>query len=252
MGYGDDIMATGFAKGAKDRGTKIAFGDGQRIIWGPHSDEIFKNNPNVVRPDEPRNQSWTWIEYYKGNRIYNRLIDGKWVWNYKFNAMPGEIFFQDNEKVNIDSGFILIEPYVPRHKSVWPNKDWGFEKYNRVCRRLTDRGHRVIQFANGIKELDGAKIIKTKSFRHAMAIMAHAKLAILPEGGLHHAAAALGKPAVVIFGGFIPPQVTGYDMHTNLTGGVKACGSLTTCLHCREALNNITVEDVFHAAEQYL
>jgi hypothetical protein len=51
-----------------------------------------------------------------------------------------------------------------------------------------------------------------------------AALLISPEGGLHHAAAALGVRAVVIFGGFISPATTGYELHTNLFTGGQACG----------------------------
>jgi hypothetical protein len=36
MGYGDELMATGMARGAAARGKRVAFGDGQRIICGPY------------------------------------------------------------------------------------------------------------------------------------------------------------------------------------------------------------------------
>jgi ADP-heptose:LPS heptosyltransferase len=79
--------------------------------------------------------------------------------------------------------------------------------------------------------------------------LARAKLYIGAEGGLHHAAAALGVPAVVLFGGFIPPLVTGYETHINLTGGAQeACGSLKPCDHCRKAMDAISVEEVAAAA----
>ena len=61
---------------------------------------------------------------------------------------------------------------------------------------------------------------------------------------MHHAAAALGIDAVVLFGGFISPQITGYEYHANLTGGVKACGNLYTCAHCRKAMDSISIDDV--------
>jgi hypothetical protein len=48
----------------------------------------------------------------------------------------------------------------------------------------------------------------------------------------------------VLFGGFIPPQVTGYDLHTNLTGGAEACGHVEPCKHCQRAMANISVDQV--------
>jgi hypothetical protein len=53
---------------------------------------------------------------------------------------------------------------------------------------------------------------------------------------------------VVLFGGFIPPQVTGYPGHVNLTGGAVACGSLQRCSHCQAAMNAISVDEVHAAA----
>jgi ADP-heptose:LPS heptosyltransferase len=51
-----------------------------------------------------------------------------------------------------------------------------------------------------------------------------------PEGGMHHASAAVGVPAVVIFGGYISPKVTGYEGHINLfTGTGLGCGNSQPC-----------------------
>jgi hypothetical protein len=57
---------------------------------------------------------------------------------------------------------------------------------------------------------------------------------------------------VVLFGGFIPPAVTGYNTHTNLTGGAVACGSFLPCDHCRAAMLNIGVDEAEAAALKYL
>lgn len=148
--------------------------------------------------------------------------------------------------------FILIEPNVPWKKSVAPNKDWGLKRYQGVVDRLKAEGYEIVQTNHGRDRLDGVRTISTPTFRHALAALSRARLAILPEGGLHHGAAALGIPAVVLFGGFIPPAVTGYDMHINLTGDVEACGSLRPCKHCREAMDNISVEQVYDAARYQL
>jgi hypothetical protein len=46
--------------------------------------------------------------------------------------------------------------------------------------------------------------------------------------------------------------VTGYDTHTNLTGGAEACGSLAPCNHCKEAMARIHVLTVYEAAQAHL
>lgn len=248
-------MATGLARGAKARGKRIAFGDKRRIIWGPGSPEIFRGNPNIAAPGSERETDIEWIAFYKGCRNYNSQHGNRWKWNYDFKPIPGEVFFDNNEKAFIGSlkpGFILIEPNVPWQKTVAQNKDWGRKRYQAVADALLAEGRDVVQFSHGRDRIKGARIIATPSFRFALAALSRAALAIVPEGGLHHGAATVGIPAVVLFGGFIPPQVTGYDTHINLTGGAVACGSLNLCVHCRQAMAAITVDEVVGAARAVL
>jgi len=258
MGAGDDVMASGMARGAQTRGRRIAFGDRRRILWGPYSEIVFRHNPNVAPPGSEHAPDIEWIEYYKGHRIYNQHSAARWVWNYDFKALPGQLFFSSSELAEgqrFGQGFVLIEPNVPARKSVARNKSWIPGRYQQVAHRLVrDCGRRVLQFEyEGMTDkLSDVMMARTQSLRDAYAILSNAALYIGPEGGLHHAAAALGVPAVVIFGGFIPPQVTGYDFHINLTGGAQACGSLQNCLHCIEAMERITIDDVLHAAELFL
>lgn len=250
MGLGDQLMASGMARGAKARGKRIAFGDGRRVIWDKHSDIIFRDNPNIARPGTERRTDIEWVHYYKGSRIYNRQDGDRWVWNMDFRATPGEIYQTQGEKQDgrrFGAGFVLIEPNVEDWKSSAPNKDWGLEKYQALANKLKGR---LLQFSHGKRRLRGVETITAKDFRDALGIMANARLYIGPEGGLHHGAAAMGTKAVVLFGGFIPPQVTGYETHENLTGGAEACGSLKPCDHCRKAMDNISVEEVLAAVKR--
>ena len=67
---------------------------------------------------------------------------------------------------------------------------------------------------------------------------------MLPEGGLHHAAAALGTPTIVIFGGFISPRQTGYPHQVNLFTGGTPCGMRRRCDHCEQAMRRVAIEEV--------
>lgn len=257
MGLGDQLMATGMARGARDRGKRIAFGDGRRILWDQNSEQIFRGNPNIAAPGSEGAADLEWIRYYKGHRIYNRQAGHRWAWNMEFRPTPGEVFLTVAEKQagkRAGHGFVLIEPHVEAWKSVAPNKDWGAARYQDVADRLIADGHRIVQFgyAKGGSPLRGAEMVHTGSFRDALAVLSNASLYVGPEGGLHHGAAAVGINAVVLFGGFIPPQVTGYPRHANLTGGADACGSLQPCNHCRNALASISVDEVYVAAKERL
>ena len=252
MGFGDNLMATGLARGAAARNKRVAFGDGKKIIWDQHSQHIFHGNPNIALPGEERRKDLEWVPHYKGHRLYNSQASGRWVWNYDFKPTPGEMFFSVPELDDgrrSGKGFVIVEPNVPRWKTAAYNKDWGVHRYQAVANELRQRGIRLLQLIYGNEPiLVGVSQTKTKSFRDAISIMANAVGYLGPEGGLHHAAAAVGIPAVVIFGGFVPPSVTGYKTHINLTGGAEACGSLTKCEHCRAALAAITPEEVVAAS----
>jgi ADP-heptose:LPS heptosyltransferase len=100
------------------------------------------------------------------------------------------------------------------------------------------------------RRLDGVEQAQTDSFRQACALLSKASLFIGTDGGLHHAAAALGKPAVVIWGGYTHPRNLGYDFHVNLqANGVEPCGLTIPCQHCRTAMDRVTVKEVVQAVK---
>lgn len=254
-------MATGMARGAHDRGKKIAFGDGKRIMWGPYSKAIFRGNPNIAWPGSERDKNIEWIHYYKGGngtRIYNKQGPGHWIWNYDFRVTPGEFYFEQEElkfAENHGGGFIFIEPNVARKDNA-PNKQWPFDRFAWVAEKLKADGYEIVQpiYSGANFRIACARPIYSVDLRHAAAVLARAALYIGPEGGLHHAAAAVGTVGVVIFGGFIPPAVTGYvaELHTNIAGSDRFCGSFKACPHCKQAMEAIDAEHVYRAAKQRL
>lgn len=258
MGIGDQLIASGLARNAwSKRGVKIAFGDGSRVIWDKHSEEVFRNNPNIVFPGNERNQTIEWVAFYKGHRGYNRQGDGHWIWNLEWRCLPGEIVLGANEMAagrRNGQGFVVIEPNVVPWKSSAANKRWPFERYQAVVDALIADGVEVVQFANpdGSPMLERVRKIKTRTFRDAVATLKNASLYIGAEGGMHHAAAAFGIKGVVLFGGWIPPSVTGYEMHSNIAGSDFFCGSFSTCAHCADAMKSISVDVVYNAAKERL
>ena len=259
MGYGDSLLGSGMARGAASRGKRIAFGDGRTISWDQHCGLIYQGNPNLAPPGSEGTRDIEWIDYRKGNRQYNThdRAANRWIWNMDFRAVPGEMFFDRQELLWAErqqKGFVLIEPNVPTWKSSAANKRWPAERYDEVARALRAESYDTVQFVypSAAHRSSFARAVKPSNIRYALAALARAALYIGPEGGLHHGAAAVGVPAVVLFGGFIPPTVTGYQTHTNLTGGADACGSLSACDHCRAAMDAISVDDVLDAALGYL
>jgi len=97
MGIGDQLIATGLARGAQDRGKRIAFGDGHRIRWDKNSPDIFRKNKNIAIPGSEGAKDLEWIPFYTGSRLYNKQGNNRWIWNMDFKATPGEIFLDRDE-----------------------------------------------------------------------------------------------------------------------------------------------------------
>lgn len=172
----------------------------------------------------------------------------RWRWQ-PYRPHPARILLPADLRARyaFAGGTVLIEPNVKpqRHR----NKDWGWDRWQELVRLLPALPWLQIGPANA-RRLAGVRFAETPDFVAALAVMSHARAAALPEGGLHHAAAAFGVPAVVIFGGFVAPENTGYAMHRNLFTGGTACGSRFDCAHCRQAMDAITPAEVARHLEE--
>ncbi len=255
MGIGDALMASGEAR------------------------KLYKSNklPTVIvdRYGRPYwNEMWDGVSYIlkraagkQANRLQNGpgvrpYIAGKtpnnWTWK-KYTPVPAEIHFTPEELAFAAPyrGMVMIEPCV---KNIGhPNKAWISDRWGKVVDRMNpgmvlDDGLFVQCIPPGGRGLDEiVRHVATPSFRHAAAVLSVCRAFVGTEGGLMHAAAAVGTPAVVIFGGFISPAVTGYAAHRNLfTGTGLGCGIRTNCAHCRKAMENITVDQVVTELERIL
>jgi ADP-heptose:LPS heptosyltransferase len=239
VGAGDEFIASGEARRLHQKLSKpvvIVDRYGQ-----PRAHPLWAGVPYIV---SQHSRNAVIIRNCPGFRPY---IEGKakerWVWR-KFVPTPAELVFTPEELAWAKRGrdAIVLEPSLKTNAS--PNKRWG--KWTQLVEAL--RGHRLVQFP-GDKILPGVEVIETPSIRHAAAVMSGAQGAVLHEGGLHHAAAAVGLRAVVLFGGYISPQQTGYKLHANLFTGGYACGMRRSCAHCLAAMDKITVNDVVRALD---
>lgn len=238
-------MAAGVAERMwRETGRRVAIVDG---AGRPRTESVWDRNPAI----DP--SSSLTLRDHPGHRGYMlRWDDGpRAVFDPSYRNMdhPGRIY-----PIPVDApreSFIVIEPNVFRPSSI--NKDWGFDRWQIVADMLIDEGYEVVQCVPdfGRPLLAGAKHVRTPTFWHAANVIDRAALVLSPEGGTHHMAGALRRPAVVIFGGFTHPDTTGYDWHTNLyvDGPDSPCGRYDACPHCRDALASITPDMVVDAAK---
>ena len=208
-------MATAHAR-REYTGRKIAIGSADhRWYWSP----VFDNNPIIATPKEIRGGHVDWIVNSAGCRPY---IDydamekpiktaPRFFYNEIGPLTPGEIYLSDESTVT--GQYIVVEPHV-KDGCVSPNKSWGFDRFQSVVKSCP--GIRFVQPDYGAAILEGVEPVVTKGFLNACSLIRDATGYLGNEGGLHHAAAAVDTPSVVIFGGYHSPKVTGYSNHINL------------------------------------
>ena len=235
MGLGDWIMATGQIRElnrATGRRVFVVGGHG-RPVWS----EVFDHNPRIAR-------GWSrdCIRLVNGGGVrpyIAKKLPDRWVWK-AWQIRPGEIFLTQ-EEIEFGQRFagrILIEPNTREAVS---NKAWIFDRWQ----ELVDRGGHFVQVgAPGARRLRGVEFVETPTFRHACAVMAASRAFVGAEGGLHHAAAAFARPAVVLFSEFISPEYTGYSEHRNIRHAGAYCGARLPCEGCRASMEAITVDEV--------
>ena len=240
MGLGDWVMASAQVKEANERtGKKVMLGDGKRYFF---EKEIFANNPRMAVPGE----ECTWVPNYGGSRPYiTGSLNKHFIFNDNWRPSPGELFFSDAElewsdRYSPDNPYIVIEPNVKNRFTHGVNKAWPY--WEDISRANLP----FLQLGDGTGKLFESS--KTNTFREALLLLRNAALFVGTDGGLHHAAAALNIPAVVIWTGFSSPKHLGYDTHTNVHKGGKPCGNYGgVCSHCAEIAKSISPDEVLAA-----
>jgi ADP-heptose:LPS heptosyltransferase len=249
MGYGDEVMVTGQVRELQELDPRKV-----RIVYEkPRWHEAWENNPRIARPGElgdfqllrPR------VDYRRPYIAQKTAT--QWTWK-AWGPPKGELYFTHDEEAYgaKHRDRIVIEPRIKPGAS--PNKDWGIERWKELIRLGAAKGIQFTQLGDVNKYLlPGVKWVRTPTMRLAAAVLAYARAAVVPEGGLHHVCAAVGTPAVVIFGGYISPAVTGYpEQRSFFTGGALGCGMRIPCEHCKRAMSEITPREVLAALEDTL
>jgi len=261
MGFGDEIMAAGHAQRVfdADPSKRVAICDRNgRPRWDP----LWEGNPIIAPP--PRVEAGEPVHRIQnaiGCRPYIRYpfthSTGWTFTNWRAADHVGRLYLTERElAIGVDvrnalGRFVVLEP-SPIAKSN-PNKAWGFDRFVALVRAWPSQ--RFVQFKHPDSKLvPCVTAVPVETFRDACGVLAASAGYVGPEGGLHHASAVLGVPAVVIFGGCTSVRTTGYPMHINLAddGPGTPCGKWVPCAHCREAMARITVEQVKQAMGRML
>lgn len=254
MGIGDEIMASGHALAEHRRtGKRVRILD---LHGRPRADAMWQGLRFIAEPHEKGD----FTEIRNGPQCrpyvaYPFTIERGQRWtSWRARDHVGVIALTQPERQAAGAAvaalgeFVVIEPNLDPKSN--PNKQWGHEKWARLAGLMLAAGVTVVQMGpQPVRVAAGVRYVRTRSFRAAAAVLERARAAVLPEGGLHHAAAALDVPAVVLFGGHIGPETTGYDGHVNIADGGEGspCGRWLRCGHCADIWQRLEPEAVLEA-----
>jgi ADP-heptose:LPS heptosyltransferase len=112
---------------------------------------------------------------------------------------------------------------VNRYSStLTPNKDWPDANWVELIERMLHAGMSVVEIGH---ETPGSSQFRRAGYENlrgrttlaeVAAVVAAGDVHVGPSSGPHHMAAAFGRPAVVIYGGFEHPIGTAYEGNVNL------------------------------------
>lgn len=263
MGIGDEIIASGQAlkmfesDPAHRRVLIVDKANNARPFWTvweglpwlahPVRDKYPKDNLQILR-NAPGCRPYA--DYNKGfNRRIGMNYTGWRVRDYRgfIQLTDAEMKFA-YEATKPLGKFTIIEPLVKRQAN--PNKQWPRHKWQELADVLIHEGVNPVQIGGtDIQRLDRVPHIVTPSFRIGCAVMKFARWSFLPDGGLHHAAAVLGLPATVVWGGVNDPEILGYPEHENIYFP-GACLRWQPCGHCRFIWNWLSGEYIWERTQQ--
>lgn len=222
----------------------------------------------------------TWSDLWDGlpyiarrpaGRRYQTIIDGsgvrpyiaaktseRWTWK-PYGPAPAQIVFTPAELAFAEPyrGMVMVEPNVKVIEHT--NKAWRWDRWFDLVEHLAKAGSLPVQCVDGRTHLDPRTVcppygmhVVTPTFRHACAVLSVCRAFVGTEGGLMHAAAAVGTPAVILWSEFISPDITGYTTHRNIRHAGPACGMRTNCPGCRASMEAISVDEVVRNLKEIL
>lgn len=243
MGIGDEVMALGEAQALHEwTGHPVVILDRHgKPRWSP----VWDGCPEVAKKLTSKTSMIVNAGHCRPYIDYQASTPDRWRF-LPYTPRPARLFLGVGVgRADGCDDTIILNPTLKANAP--PAKRWPLEKWQLLADTLSS-DFDVVQFDHGVDaraRLDRVRTIKTPTFRDAWRHVMQSRVVVTHEGALHHAAAALARPAVVIFGGYISPDTTGYDSHVNLfSGDDRTIGWRRRNELCRLAMEMITVHEV--------
>ena len=252
---GDNLLLTVILPELRNKHPK------SKIIVETKFPEFFIDNPNV---------DWITNRHFKTTK---KFIKPK----YKIIAETSKSIYEQMLSYISDKkeGFpkiYLTEAEIAKHKenfeyfAIAPlgkqafsanRKEWGFEKFQNLVNLINEKANaKIIQIGAKSDELL-QNVIDKRGFpiRESAAIIKNSIAFIGLEGGLMHLAKSVEKDSVIIYGGFINPEISKYQNNINVINLVECSPCFTsekphTICETMLCMKGILPESVFDKIEE--
>lgn len=273
MGLGGELMWTSVAREIYERSGKqsIPVMSQPGSVFSLVKSDVFFNNPHFTETPSsavPLVMNSPAANYCKSDapdraaHRYDRhaIEQACEVYGIPDPALKCELFLTQEEETRVDQllssagvtgDFFVVEPNVKDEYSL--NKRYPHEKWQTASEAVVSvTGMCAVQVGTaGSDVIRGAcDLTGMTTFRVAAGIIARSKFLMCSEGGLMHAANAVGTRAAVIVTGFIHPRMTCYPENENVWIGSAhgPCGMKAHCDACAHEAAEHDVTELIEAA----
>ena len=249
-GMGDNLLLTLLLPKLKEQNPT------NPIIVETEWPELFTNNPYPT---------WVTTKHlsttkkhirpkYRINNVSKKSLYEKMM-NYLGHEGKSEpeLYLSDDEinqaKNKYPFHYIVTCP-VGKQSFTANRKEWGIENFQELIKKFNNI--KVVQVGSPTDELlESAIDARGLNIRESAAIIKNSLFFIGLEGGLMHITKSVGNRGVILYGGFIKPEISGYDNFINLYNNVHCSPCFNsdkphTVCDTMECFDGITPEYVYN------
>lgn len=223
--------------------------------------ELFDQNPNVDAVSTTRVSLWPVRGRYLIqpdtrahiiDQLMRRLPFPVSAWDRQVDLYYREDPV-DATRLGLPASYLIVNP-AGKQTHAANRKEWGWQNFCDLRHRFA--GAPFVQIGDaGTPLLPDTIDRRGRPILESAHLVRHAEAGIFLEGGMMHVANAVRTPSVIIYGGAVRPDVSGYAMHLNLHSAPSCSpcfisdGAMTGC-PTMECMRMISTEQVAAAVEQ--
>ena len=242
-GLGDALFMSTVAREIKKRRPQA------RVVVETHWPQLFQNNPDLAAVfaagHEPREGSfqivyedpWPPPRQHVLRTVCSRLgLEDPEIRTYYYPTIEERVKARAIRPAS-SKPLVVVHPFSGFFAA--RSKQWDFSHWKRFLELIppeieTIRFGGAEEPATPTERFNHREMINM-DLRLQAALLESADVFVGQESGLAHLATALGVPSVVIFTGFVPPDVFGYPQNINLAPNLPyaPCWKKEGCQPCR-------------------